>query len=78
MVTNVTGLTCNFEQPGMERKQELQTAINLQTMDNPSENQAATHLPVNKQNTCGLLLGRVQNTPKEFEIKRNNNWSVYI
>lgn len=36
--------TCNFEQPCMERKQELQTAIDLQTMDNPSENQATTRL----------------------------------
>ena len=68
----------------MERKQELQTAIDLQTMDNPSENQATTRLPVKKkQNTCGLLLCRFQNTPPEefknggFTLKTHQMFSVY-
>ena len=76
-------LTCNFEQPCMERKQELQTAINLQTMANPSENQATTRLPANKQNIYGLLLGRFHNTlPEEvenggFTLKTHQIFSVY-
>ena len=65
----------------MERKQELQTAIDLQTMDNPSENQATTRLPVKK--TKHLLLGRFQNTPPEefknggFNLKTHQMFSVY-
>jgi len=53
----------------MERKQELQTAINLQKKDNPSENQATTRLPINKQNTCGSFLGPAHTTPEEFDTE---------
>jgi len=49
----------------MERKQELQTAINLQTTENPSKNQVTTRLPAEKQNTSASLL--VHNATEEFE-----------
>ena len=55
-MANVKRLTCSFEQPCMEHKQELQTAINLQITENPLANQATTRLPVNKQNTYDPLL----------------------